>query len=121
MTGYHIKHGYSYNNKDLTKELILEIARGISLIGLRNKAIEYGVLETDGLYYLQDYIDSYKQIPSKDATTTLIDKEDDLQLMQLASAGGKSREMKEVVRKAFSILFIDECFRRGIAVSLVMA
>ena len=116
MTSYHLSPGYSNHGKCKLSQIVA-VARSISKHKLRGtfraKCLEYGVPES----VVDDYIAGYVVIPSADSTITIRGED----LMQLASGGGSSRDIKENVRKAFGILVLDECYKRGLSVSFVIA
>jgi hypothetical protein len=121
-TGFYLTPGYAYSEANsATAESIMDIARTIPLDRLRAKCVEYGlenaVDETGST--LDDYVAAYKELPSKDLTVYFSHEKDAVCMM--ASGGRRSREIKEMVRRAFSILVLDACFKRGLAVNLNIA
>ena len=115
MTAFYLLQGYCHSEKErISTEELLNIANGISLESLREKAIEYGV--PAGV--LGEYVEKYRAIPSKDLTVTISDRTG---LCQMASGGDPCRTIKEKMRKAFGILVLDECYKRGKSVNFEIA
>jgi hypothetical protein len=114
-TYFSVIPGYAWG-EPTTPEQILDAARSVSMEALRAKCIEYGlenmVDETGS--GLDDYIKCYESIPSSDLTI----RADENGIFSVASGGDISRVMKERIRRAFMILVVDECFRRGLSVHL---
>jgi hypothetical protein len=116
-TSFRIYPGYAYGHATTIEE-ILEVARSINLDHVISKSIEYNcpLVDDEGVK-LAEYVACYREIPSKDSTCVVTEGN----LFSVASGGGKSREMKEIIRRAFFVLVTDECFRRGLSVCLEIA
>ena len=113
MTGFSLTPGYPFSNCNVCDVSdILEVAKSISLLQLRKKAIEYGVSKE----FIDEYVASYRKIPSDDLTIQLISE----CILQTASGINPSRDIKEKMRRAFGILVLDECYRRGWSVSFTI-
>ena len=118
MTGFYLSLGYCSRSKDRCSiDDIVKVCRNISLEKFMNKCIEYGVREN----VVMEYIEKYKTIPSDDATIFINYDDRHGDIMQLASGYEESRYIKEKVRKAFGILVLDECYKRGWNINFIIA
>ena len=112
-TGFHLEPGYAWSSRQKCSfDDIVKVIKSISMPDFRRKCLEYGVPEA----VVDNYIGKYSKIPSDDATISI----ESNCIMQLASGGGSSRDVKEQVRKALAILVLDECYRRGWSVSFAI-
>jgi len=106
VTGFHISPGYAYNkDAKITVGQILDIAKTIPMDKFKEKLMEYGL---DGPI-VKSFVKLYSTLPTEDATFIVCEND----VLQLASGGGKIRRDKEIARRAFSILLLDECFKQG--------
>lgn len=126
MTGYHITIGYNSAGdrrkafetlKAVVQDIRTDSERLIREVWREKQYPHQRDRET-----LKEYAEMYL-LPARDHTLTIIEPHDDEpgQIMQLASGGGESRDIKEELRRAFSRLVILEMHRRGIEVNLVVA
>lgn len=69
---------------------------------------------------VQEYAMYYKP-PAVDATLQVLDTEESRGVVQLASGGGKARDLKESLGRAFCRLVIEEMHKRNMEVSLIVA
>ena len=120
VTFFLLEPGYAYSEENgATPEMIQEIARTVTVEQLREKCAEYGLTEiecTEG-YKLDDFLEVYRNLPTDDLTCTFTD----YGVSQSASGGGHERDVKEIIRRAFGILVLDECYKRKLAVSFIIA
>lgn len=115
MTEFYLYPGYIFkNSQKINTKKILEIAQNIPLSELKKKSIEYGVSER----YIDEYIELYKIIPSQDFT--IREAKYDEGIVQCASGSDPERSIKEQIRRAFCILVLDECFKKGFSICLTI-
>jgi hypothetical protein len=119
VTGFIISPGYAPSDREkATPEIIQNIAKSITTKAFKDKCIEYGLKDDFGRgqgCQLDDFINRYKSLPTKeDMTCNFID----IGIMQSATGGSGHRNERETICRAFSILVVDECFKRGLSVCL---
>ncbi len=120
MTGYHIEVGYnSVHSKDEVAEKLREVAKAICA---KPETILAEVKRVEGRDIPESYAESYRE-PWQDATIKIIEASADrpMQVMQLASGGGESRDYKEAMRRAFCRLVLEAMHREQMEVSVVVA
>lgn len=116
MTGFYLSVGYDCFGKTAF-EAIRDVANGITSEALKAKALEYGCPEADGAGTpIDEYIaKGLTYETSRDGSML------EWYIAQYASGGGAmggtSRQMKEAIRRAFGMLVLDECYKRGLSVS----
>lgn len=114
-TSYTLTPGYAEGKRqECTPKDLRDLARIINLDDLRKKAEAYGILEFVTPDELGELVDCYYPLPSEDATCIWIGNG----ILQSASGSNKWRQAKEIMRQAFSALFLDAAFKRGWAVQL---
>ena len=114
MTGYHISIGYqSSSDKDDAKQALLEVVDGICKYPMQivYEARRLGDAVPD------EYAESYSK-PWADASISIIDKEGDFQVMQLASGGGIERGYKEAMRRAFCRLVLEAMHKKKMEINI---
>lgn len=123
VTGFHIDivKGYaSYAEADIGIEKLIEIAKLITYGKFYDKCKEYGVPDVFDCgkgCTLDKFIRAYEVLPTQDSTCTFTDTG----IMQMACGGNAHRQEREQIRKAFAILVVNECFKQGYCVSLIIA
>lgn len=120
VTSFTLEPGYAYSESaEATPETIQEIAKSITVERLKAKCAEYGLIEIrcDRGCTLDEFLERYRTLPTKDLTCRFVAEG----VMQSATSGTGHRVETEIIRRAFGILVLDECFKRGLAVSFVIA
>jgi hypothetical protein len=117
MTGYHIEVGYnSVHSKEEVGKKLREVVKSICA---KPEIITAELKRVEGREIPDSYAESYRE-PWQDATIKIIEGER-LQVMQLASGGGESRDHKEAMRRAFCRLVIEAMHREQMEVSVYVA
>lgn len=120
VTSFLLEPGYAPSKaEEATPEMIQEIAKTISIDRLREKCSEYGLtkIECSQGCTLDTFLDIYKSLPTKDLTCRFTPEG----ILQTSSSGTGHRGETEIIRRAFGILVLDECYKRGLAVSFIIA
>lgn len=121
MTGYHIEVGY---NSCFSKgEVAEKLCHVVQSICAKPETILAEIKRVEGKDVPPEYAESYHE-PWQDATVKIIKDEegDGLQVMQLASGGGESRDYKESMRRAFCRMVLEAMHREQMGeVSVVVA
>lgn len=116
MTGYYIEVGYNRaRSKDEVGEKLREVVKAICA---KPETILAEVKRVEGRAIPDSYAESYRE-PWQDATIKIIEGER-LQVMQLASGGGESRDYKEAMRRAFCRLVIEAMHLEQMEVNMVV-
>jgi hypothetical protein len=63
---------------------------------------------------VDSWVEAYRHLPTEDLTCQFTSDG----VTQWASGGGDCRRAKEVMRKAFAILVLEDCFKQGFTVQL---
>lgn len=123
MTGYHISVGYNsaWKNPEVWRELTAVVERlrhqpDLIIAEVRRERVDLASVED-----LRGYAEAYAA--NQDLTLKVIDEDGDRppEIVQLASGGGDSRDIKEAMRRAFCRLVIFEMHKLGMEVNLVVA
>lgn len=120
VTGFLLEPGYPAGEENkATPEMIQEIAKTITTEQLRAKCAEYGLTEIkcpEGCT-LDEFLNVYKKLPTEDLTCQFVPEG----VLQSACMGTGHRNETEIIRRAFAILVLDECFKRKLSVSLIIS
>ena len=104
--------GYNtFGNTSLN--LIKKIAENITIKEMRQKAIELNALDITHRSELEEYLLSYKKIPTDDLSVRFFD--DSISLM--ASGNGKHRKLRELLCRSFGLLVLEKSFAKGYSVN----
>jgi hypothetical protein len=118
-TTFLLKPGYNsgFGCNATSVDNIIEVCKSISMDDIKEKALEYGAPLVDSEDVdLDEYIKKYESLPSDDLTCYF---EDD-GVYQVASGGDDFRTIKEIVRRAFAMLVLEECYKRKYSVSFII-
>ncbi len=127
MTGYYLRPGYQSNG---SREEAWAVIRAIVAdLRLDPNAIMAEVVRVDPKILLDEDYDECAMLYADDRDLTLrifdagreADQQDGPVIVQLASGGGKFREIKEQLRRAYCRLVIERCHAKGIEVNLEVA
>jgi hypothetical protein len=117
MTGYHIEVGYnSVHSKEEVGEKLREVVKAICA---QPEQIAIETQRIEAIHVPNEYVESYRE-PWQDSTIKIIEGER-LQVMQLASGDGESRDYKESMRRAFCRLVLQAMHRERMEVSVYVA
>lgn len=121
VTSFILEPGYAFGeeNRATTAEMIQEIAKSITIEQLKAKCAEYGLIEVkcrEGCK-LEEFLEKYKSLPTDDLTCRFTKDG----VLQSATSGTGHREETEIIRRAFGILVLNECYKRKLSVSFIIA
>lgn len=120
VTSFMLNPGYAFGNENkATPKMIQEIAKIITIEQLKVKCAEYGLTEINCSYdcKLDHFIEKYRNIPTDDLTCRFTSEG----VFQSASSGTGHRDETEIIRRAFGILVLNECFKRKLAVNFIIS
>ena len=116
VTSFSIRFGYDSDGHNKNMKLI-DYAKRVNMDDFRKKLMEYGINDKDTL---DQIIDLFSELPTEDSTLGISkDKDNNEYIHMSASGGGQWREWKEISRKAFGVLLLDECHKSGLCVSFI--
>lgn len=120
VTSFLLTPGYAFGRDNkATPEMIQEIAKSITIEQLKAKCSEYGLTELrcSSDCNLDNFIEKYRNISTDDLTCRFVPEG----VLQSASSGTGHRDETEIIRRAFGILVLNECFKRKLAVSFIIS
>lgn len=117
-TSFMISPGYAADNEnECTVDDIWHVAKNIGAAKVKVKCAEYG-LTALSLHGCTCTLDEYLA-PYDDLESGALGGKKEAYIYQLATGGNEShRREKEIIRRAFFALLLDECFKRGWAVNV---
>lgn len=119
VTSFMLEPGYSFEDKNqATPEMIQEIAKTITVEQLKSKCTEYGLeyISCQQGCTIDEFLEQYKSIPTEDLTCIFVPDG----VLQSASSGHGHRREREIICRAFGILVLNECYKKGLAVSFII-
>jgi hypothetical protein len=119
-TSFLIEPGYIFtHSQEISRAQLQEIAKSISQEALYAKCVEYGLKEDlPCSCKLSELIARYKEIPTEDGFCTF--EEDGIDQDAFSGNGPEHRMVREQMCRAFGILVLDECYKRGYSVSFII-
>lgn len=117
VTGFSLTLGYIYSgDQEITMEQLHEITRKVGR-GQKiffDKCVEYG-LEEDLICgcKLSKLLEKYKDLSTDDGTCNLLE----WGVLQSCYGSSGHRNIREQICRAFGVLVLDECYKKGYSVS----
>lgn len=117
-TGYTISVGYNSSFKK--DEVGWELEKIVKSICIDPEQLIQEAKRVEGKTIPPEYVESY-HIPWKDLAIQIVIQDGLPVVIQLASGGGDSRDLKEAVRRAFCRLVLAHMHSQGMEVNLTVS
>lgn len=133
VTGFSLEPGYIYTKEqEISVEQLQEIAKQIGKDQQKfyRKCLEYGLKEDLSTVHqehakeqpctckLSALVKTYENLPTEDGTCNFT--ETGVEQSSYAGNGSQHRMNREQICRAFAILVLDECYKKGYSVSFTI-
>ena len=119
VTGFSLTQGYCYaGDQEITIKQLHDIAKevGKNQKAFYCKCLEYGLKEDLDGGKLSDLLAKYKYLPTEDGTCEFVE----WGVLQSCYGGSGCRFAREIICRAFGVLVLDACYKKGYSVSFTI-